>query len=399
MHTAPLLTDIDPRKDDYATRVVERLLRGAVSAGASDIHLDATPSGVLIKWRVGGNLLPVATIPDGVSAKILARVKALARLITYRHDIPQEGRIQWDDQTLEARVGTLPTLHGERAVIRLVAKQTQAWYPEHLGLDGLALQRLLDELQRASGVLLISGTAGSGKTTTAYAALREVLKDDRLQRSIVSLEDPIEAEIEGVSQSPINPAVGYDWTSGLKALLRQDPEVMLVGEIREPETAAVVFQAAMAGQLVITTMHARSAADALRRLLDMQVPAHHLRSALNVLICQRLVRGLCKDCSGAGGLINKDQQIEAAEQMESVQQSDQRCAQCGGRGCHGRVLLAEVLPNIEGELARRILQDADTGTLTQVARSLGMRPLATLAAEAIAANRISASEMARHFIE
>lgn len=363
MHIAPFLTDLDPRKDDYAIRVVERLLHGAVSVGASDVHLDATPSGVLIKWRVGGDLLAVATIPDGVSAKILARVKALARLITYRHDIPQEGRIQLDDQALEARVGTLPTLHGERAVIRLVAKQTQAWYPVHLGLDSLALARLLDGLHRASGVLLISGTAGSGKTTTAYAALREVLKDDRLQRSIVSLEDPVEAEIEGVSQSPINPAVGYDWTSGLKALLRQDPEVMLVGEIREPATAAVVFQAAMAGQLVITTMHARSAADALRRLLDMQVPAHHLRSALNVLICQRLVRG------------------------------------SGGSGNHGRVLLAEVLPDIEGELARRILQDADTGTLNQVAQSLGMRCLATLADEAIAANRISASEMARHFIE
>ncbi len=387
MQITPTFDDLDPRKDDYATLVVERLMRGAVSVGASDIHLDATPTGVCIKWRVGGDLLSLAQVPDGVSAKILARVKALARLVTYRHDIPQEGRIQLEAQALEARVGTLPTLHGERAVIRLVAKRTQAWYPEHLGLDDESLRRLLDGLRRASGVLLISGTAGAGKTTTAYAALREVLKADQYQRSIVSLEDPIEAEIVGVSQSPINPAVGYDWTSGLKALLRQDPEVMLVGEIREPETAAVVFQAAMAGQLVITTMHARSAADGLRRLLDMQVPAHHLRSALNVLVCQRLVRGRCQACNGAGLLAGEDNQV------------DQPCIGCQGSGCQGRVLLAEVLPPIEGEMARRILQDADTGTLTQAAQSLGMRSLATLAEDAIAANTISAREIARHFIE
>ncbi len=389
MRAPPEFNDLDPRKDEYAVRVVERLLRAAVAEEASDIHLDATTSGVLIKWRIAGNLLLVAEVPDGVSTRILARVKALARLVTYRHDIPQEGRIQLDDQTLEARVGTLPTLHGERAVIRLIAKQTQAWLPEHLGLPEEVLRGLRDGLRRASGVLLISGTAGAGKTTTAYACLREILSSEETPRSVVALEDPIEAEIVGAAQSQINPAVGYDWSSGLKALLRQDPEVMLVGEIREPETATVVFQAAMAGQLVITTMHARSAVDAIRRLLDMQVPAHHLRSALNGLVCQRLVRGLCSVCTGRG----------LAVPLSSKNDAEQRCESCGGSGSLGRVMLAEILPTLEGEMSRAILQDADTGELNAAAQSLGMRSLATLAAEAIAAHRIPASEIARHFIE
>ncbi len=374
--TAPLpFDDLDPQRDDYATRVVQRILDAAVSAGASDIHFDAGAQGIDIRWRLAGNLLPLCSLPDGVSTSIMSRIKVLARLVTYRRDIPQEGRMVLGDQHIEARVGTLPTLHGERAVIRIVAKQTQAWLPEHLGLSLQTLASLHCALQSASGVLLITGTAGAGKTTTAYACVREILQMQPTYRSVVTLEDPIESEMTGAAQSQINAAVGYDWTAGLKALLRQDPEVMLVGEVRDPQTAAVVFQAAMTGQLVITTMHARSSSDAIRRLLDMQVPVHHLRSALNLLMCQRLVRGACTACRGRGLAT---------------------CTVCHGTSYAGRILLAELFPVIDGEIASLLLSDPNSGTLQHAAERQGMQSLQSLAAQAVAAGQIHANEVERY---
>ena len=387
MPAALRFEDLDRHRDDYATRVVERILAAAFAAGASDVHFELTRDQVSVKWRVAGYLQPIAEIADGSSTKILGRIKALARLVTYRHDIPQEGRLALSTDAVEARVGTLPTLHGERAVIRLVAKSTRDWRLEQLGLPEAARLCLESGLNRASGVILISGIPGAGKTTTAYAALRELLAQPQAARSVVSLEDPIEAEIAGVSQSQINPGVGYDWSSGLKALLRQDPEVLLVGEIREPETASVVFQAALTGQLVITTMHARTAADGIRRLLDMLVPAHLLLSGLNSVICQRLVGRVCATCRGSG-------RAGAAEGH-----SGEICATCDGSGRCGRMLLAEALPAIDGELARAVLQDADARHMQQVALGLGMRGLSSLAEEALAAGQMSPGDRRRYFIE
>jgi general secretion pathway protein E len=396
------LSDLDPKRDDFASRAVDRLFKAAVVAGASDIHIDATPGGVQLKWRVDGSLVDIGWVPNGASTTMLGRIKALARLITYRHDIPQEGRLAISDERLEghgrsvspggleARVGTLPTLHGERAVIRIAAKRTRDWLPTQLGLPTEVAEKLNHALQSHSGVILLTGTAGAGKTTTAYACLREILSQPTFLRSVVTLEDPIESELDGAAQSQVNPSVGYDWSSGLKALLRQDPEVMMVSEIRDAETAEVVFQAAMTGQLVITTMHARSAADALRRLLDMQLSPHHLRSALNLLLCQRLLRRLCSQCDGS---------LASAPASDLTSDLPQRCPSCLGTGFQGRLLLAEWLPELSGELAKIVMQDADCGTINRAAQSQGMETLAKLASTAVAAGQIPASELRRHFIE
>lgn len=391
--------DLDPKRDDYATRVVQRVLDSAVACGASDIHFDARAQGIDIRWRVAGNLLPLAQLPDGHSTSIMARIKALARLVTYRRDVPQEGRMTLGDSQLEARVGTLPTLHGERAVVRIIAKQTNAWLPEHLGMPTPTLASLRAALQFDSGVVLVAGTAGAGKTTTAYACLREIMRAQPCQRSVVTLEDPIESEIPGAAQSQINSSVGYDWSSGLKALLRQDPEVMLVGEIRDPPTAAVVFQAAMTGQLVITTMHARSSADALRRLLDMQVPVHHLRSALSLLLCQRLVRGACTSCNATARAV---QSVESCQQpvrgdSSSCQEDGQEsCEVCRGTRYAGRVLLAEQFPSLEGEIARVLLSDPNVATLQRAAQEAGMLSLEALAELAVAEGKIPVSEIDKY---
>ncbi|MEO8268848.1 MAG: ATPase, T2SS/T4P/T4SS family, partial [Aureliella sp.] len=206
MHAPLAFDDLDLRASEYAAHVVDRILQTAVMRGASDIHIESQgkASVISLKWRIDGDLLAAGSLPDGESTSILARIKAMARLITYRYDIPQEGRMTFGAQALEARVGTLPTLHGERIVIRLIAKQTGEWLPEQLGLPSDILTALRRELNSDSGVILLAGTAGSGKTTTAYASLRAVLQDANLTRSVVTLEDPIEAELAGACQSQIN---------------------------------------------------------------------------------------------------------------------------------------------------------------------------------------------------
>lgn len=371
---------LEPTAENYAVQIVDRILAAAVKARATDIHFEARQEHTYIRWRVDGTLLDCGAVPHGSLTSVINRLKALARLVTYRVDIPQEGRINLPEHQLEARVGTLPTLHGERVVLRLATGRTSLRGLAQLGLATEMLDELTRSINAHSGVIVFSGPAGSGKTTTAYACLRNLAENDSPPRSLVTLEDPIEIEVEGVAQSQINPAVGYDWFSGLKALLRQDPEVMLVGEIRDAATASIVFDAAKTGQLVITTMHARSAGDAVRRLLDMQMPAHHLASGLNLLWCQRLIRKLCP-----------------CQQIPPPISNSTLCPTCGNSGYDGRLLLNESLPTIEKELARAILEDADSTQLNHIARAAGMRSLAEQAATAVAAKQTSAAEFKRHF--
>lgn len=345
------LGSLNPASDSYATVVLDRLMAAAGQVGASDVHIEQSGGRIILRWRVQGQLIELARIPDGKVAQVLSRIKALARMVSYRTDIPQEGRMTLATSrgTLEARVGTIPLVHGERAVIRLAGKQAADWLPEDLGLPPKALSRLQRVLKQTSGVVLISGPAGSGKTTTAYACLRHLLSSPGPLRSLVSLEDPVESELFGVAQSQISISTGYSWSDGLKAVLRQDPEVLLVGEIRDDETARVVFQAAMTGQLVITTMHARTTADALRRLIDMQVPVHHIRSALDFLICQKLV---------------------ITEQLEAITGQTTTAAAIDVKPKFGRKLQIEILPPIEGELSQALINNAGTREIEMIAKSM-----------------------------
>jgi general secretion pathway protein E len=356
------LKTLNPAADTYASVVLDRLMSAAAAAGASDVHLELSGTSILVRWRVDGELIELGSLPDGKTAQMLSRIKAISRMVSYRHDIPQEGRmvLVTSRGQMDARVSTLPLVNGERVVIRLAGRQAIQWLPEDLGLPQAALQRLQLVLKQASGVVLITGPAGSGKTTTAYACVRHLVRQART-RSIVSLEDPVESDIQGVAQSQISINTGYSWSDGLKAVLRQDPEVLLVGEIRDDETARVVFQAAMTGQLVITTMHARSPADGLRRLLDMQVPVHHLRSALDFLICQKLSAFALSNSQSPNATTTDrlgvvPDSVDAALAKTSVK----------------RQLHTELLPPIEGELSQALLSNSGTRELEMIARQMGM---------------------------
>lgn len=260
------LAELDGSDTAYATRFVELLLDAASELVASDVHLQPTSDGLEIRWRLDGVLQRLGTFPTGESADIVTRLKVLAELLTYRTDAPQEGRIRKPQGDVEMRVSTFPTLHGERAVVRLFAAERRYLYVEDLGLPTELHEKLKEQLAETSGALLISGPAGSGKTTTAYAALRQLARDSGGEKSIVSLEDPVEMAVDGVAQSQVNETAGFDFAAGLRSLMRQDPEVIFVGEIRDQTTAETAFQAALTGHLVLTTFHAGSAAAVISRL-------------------------------------------------------------------------------------------------------------------------------------
>lgn len=364
------LQQLDPRDLNYATQFVDYLLVAADQVKASDIHLQPTPAGLEVRWRLDGVLQAVGTFSRGESTDVAARLKVLARLLTYRTDIPQEGRIAAENARAEMRVSTFPSLHGERVVIRLFVAPQALLQIDDLGLPLEISTAIEQTLGRTSGALLITGPAGGGKTTTAYACLRHVVRSTQGARSIVSLEDPIEVALSGVSQSQVNPAAGFDLASGLRALLRQDPEVVLLSEIRDQPTAAAVFQAALTGQLVISTFHAGSVCEAISRLAEMGIEPYLLRSGLALLLHQRLLRKLCS-CAGTG------------------------CDQCQRSGYRGRIAVAELLPPLNNELTTAVLRHADAAELQKLVEAAGMIPLQKRATALVEQGLTSAVEVGR----
>ncbi len=274
------LAQLDPTSPRYATDVVERVLAEAQKAGASDVHFQPGADGLELRWRVNGVLQPVGLLPVKLAPNVVARLKVLAELLTYRNDVPQEGRIRGVPGEVEMRLSTFPTVFGEKAVVRMFAAPGRFLRLDDLGLPGEVRDGLSHVLDETSGAVVLSGPAGSGKTTTIYACLRELAARRPGERSLATLEDPVESVVAGVSQSQVNPAAGLTLESGLKSLLRQDPEVIAIGEIRDKETAEIALQAALTGHLILTTFHAGSACEVIGRFLDMGIEPYAVRSGL-----------------------------------------------------------------------------------------------------------------------
>jgi len=385
------LAELDGSDTAYATRFVELLLDAASELVASDVHLQPTSDGLEIRWRLDGVLQRLGTFPTGESADIVTRLKVLAELLTYRTDAPQEGRIRQPQGDVEMRVSTFPTLHGERAVVRLFAAERRFLYVEDLGLPAEIHGALKEQLAETSGALLISGSAGSGKTTTAYAALRQLARDSGGEKSIVSLEDPVEMAVDGVAQSQVNETAGFDFSAGLRSLMRQDPEVIFVGEIRDQITAETAFQAALTGHLVLTTFHAGSAAAVISRLSDMGIEPYLLRSGILAILSQRLVRRLC-DCARESDGISESLGLPVRRFRVAV-----GCDNCLGTGYRGRMVLAEMLQARPDDLGRAILSRSDAGHLERLATEAGMVTRWARALEAVEAGSTSPQEVRRVF--
>jgi type II secretory ATPase GspE/PulE/Tfp pilus assembly ATPase PilB-like protein len=329
------------------------------------VHFEPTHRCLEVRYRLDGVLLAAAAVPIDLAPNIVARLKVKAELLTYRMDVPQEGRIQESVKLhgVDMRVSTFPTIHGEKAVVRIFDPTGRTLDLEQLGLAEDLHHGLCSMLDHRTGAILLTGPSGSGKTTTIYACLRYLVRRDAGTRQIVTIEDPVEQAIEGISQSQARPGHEFDFARGLRSLLRQDPEVIMIGEVRDSETAAIAIEAALTGHLVISTLHAGSACGVIGRLLEMGIEPYLLTSSLNGILNQRLVRRLCPHCRqhgtgpGSGAEAGFNEPFRAAG-----------CDQCLGTGYRGRILLAELL-SMDDTLRRAILEKSDTATLAKATAS------------------------------
>jgi general secretion pathway protein E len=383
---APQLARTHP---EYVLRLVDSVLAAARKAGASDIHLLPGEDGLAMSWRIDGVLHPIEVLPRAIAPNIIARLKVIAQLLTYQTDVPQEGRIHLLDGNAETRVSTFPTLFGEKCVIRLFAGSNRFRHVDDLGFDAELAASLRAMLARRGGMILISGPAGSGKTTSIYACLREIIEREEHPRSVATLEDPVEAVMPGVAQSQVRPIAGFDYETGLKSLLRQDPEVIAVGEIRDRTTAQVAVQAALTGHLMLSTFHAGSAAEALNRLLEMGLEPYQVRSAVVAVLNQRLLRRLC-DCA----VESHDPSDGLGLAVDNVR-TPAGCQKCRGTGYLGRFLIAELLIPETHNVGRAILDRSDAIELERRAVESGMKTRWQRAAEAVAAGVTSPVEIRR----
>ncbi|REJ91694.1 MAG: type II/IV secretion system protein [Planctomycetota bacterium] len=384
------ISDIPRSEERYAPRVVDAILALARDSKASDVHLLPADGGRSLQmlWRIDGVLHDVYRFDHAVS-NIVSRLKVLAQLLTYQSDVPQEGRVRTDDESVEMRVSTFPTIHGEKAVVRMFIGSGRYRALDDLGLPADVLAEFRRLLTLTNGAILVSGPAGSGKTTTLYACLREIMGGAELARSICTLEDPVEAVIPGVSQSQIRESAGFDYATGLRSLMRQDPDVIMVGEIRDRGTAATVFQAALTGQLVLSSFHAGSTSEAVERLFDLGIEPYLLRSSLMGVLSQRLLRRLCR-CAVSG---------EGDEDRLGLKVGTFRvsagCQECHETGYAGRVLLTEFLDPQTPEFGRAIADRAAAQALERAASDEGMATLTRRACEMVEAGLTSPAEVRR----
>lgn len=384
-----ILSNFQDLQAEGVPEIIDELLESARDRGASDLHFVPTETALELSWRVDGVLHHVGHLPRALSGNVVARLKVLAELLTYRTDIPQEGRIRSDDNTLDMRVSTFPTLFGEKTVVRLLRTSDRFARVDHLGLPDDVGHLLHQSLNCRGGLLLVTGPAGSGKTTTLYACLRDLATGEGRPLSLVSLEDPIESVVTGVAQSQVNPAAGFDYATGLRSLMRQDPEVIMVGEIRDRETAETVLQASLTGHLVLTTFHAGSCAEAIGRLADMGIEPYLLRSGLLAILCQRLLRRLCH-CS----------QPAPKDTPQTPWSTDSHhvstgCPDCHETGYAGRGVIAEWLDPSLPTIADAILRRNDSRSLHDAAVSVGHVDLATRGLAAINSGWTTPQEVTR----
>jgi general secretion pathway protein E len=355
-------------------RIVNRLISRAVESRASDIHIEPLEQNLRVRYRIDGVLREVETPPLQLRAAIISRIKIMARLNIAERRLPQDGRIKLAvrGKDIDLRVATMPTMHGEAVVLRILDRGSVALDFTSLGFEAAALAAYHEALTRPNGIILVTGPTGSGKTTTLYASLLELNTPDR---KVLAVEDPIEYQLDGVNQVQIKPQIGLSFAHILRSMLRHDPDVIMVGEIRDLETAQIAIQAALTGHLVLSTVHTNNAASTLTRLLDMGLEDYLMTSTLNAIVAQRLVRRLCRDCFEAYKPLP-----ELLEQLGLQGCGDVTfwrpvgCPKCNDTGYFGRISINEVLV-MSDPIRRQILHHAEATELQRAALAAGMQPM------------------------
>jgi general secretion pathway protein E len=355
-------------------RFVNLLVREAHESGASDIHLEATREGLRVRLRIDGVLNELPSPPHGIQAAVVSRVKLLAELDIAERRSPQDGRIRvrLESRELDLRVSTVPTLYGESVVLRLLDRGGRPVCLDELGLASDTLTPFLQLVKKSHGILLATGPTGSGKTTTLYAALG--LRDPSAEK-IVTVEDPVEYHLAGVTQVPVHTKTGVTFAAALRSILRQDPDVLMVGEMRDGETAAIAVQAAMTGHLVFSTLHTNDAVSALTRLVDLKVEPYMIAATVEGVLAQRLVRRICGECRERYRPDPAAAAILAGKPIgDLVLERGRGCSACRQTGYRGRTGIFELLV-MSDELRHQLLTTVDLGTLRRLVREQGMLTL------------------------
>jgi general secretion pathway protein E len=380
--TAPLAADEMSDVRDLANqppvvRFVNLLVRDAYNSGASDIHLEATRSGLSVRFRLDGVLSPSLEPPPNLQHAVVSRIKLLAELDIAERRRPQDGRVRvrLESRELDLRVSTVPTMHGESVVLRLLDRGGRPVDLEDLGMSAELLAAMERLTTRPHGMVLVTGPTGSGKTTTLYACLA---RRERAVEKIITIEDPIEYQLDGITQVPVHRQAGVGFATALRSILRQDPDVLMIGEMRDQETAEIAVQAAMTGHLVFSTLHTNDAVSAVARLVDLGVPDYLVAATLEGVLAQRLVRRVCDDCrepySAASDVLAAVVARPVGNATRRTLHRGRGCASCRGTGFKGRIGVFELVL-INDELRDAIVRRAPRSVLREISAQRGMASL------------------------
>ena len=383
----------DLASDAPAIRAVNRLIALAVETRASDIHLEPTEGALQVRLRVDGLMRELEPLAPAMRSAMVSRIKVMAGLNIAERRLPQDGRLRLAvrGHDVDLRVATSPTIHGEAVVLRLLDRSELTLDFDALGFDAALLARLRPVLAQPHGILLVTGPTGSGKTTTLYAALAEL---NAPERKLLTIEDPIEYRLDGVNQTQTAPAIGLTFAAALRSFLRQDPDIMMVGEVRDLETAQVAVQAALTGHMILSTLHTNSAAAAITRLLDMGVEPFLITSTLNAVLGQRLVRRLCPQCREPVALPAEAAALGPGPRAPRAAWRPVGCPTCAGSGYRGRIALLELLVFDEA-ISRLVLRRAEAREIETAAVEAGMRTMLDDGAAKVAAGLTSLEEVLR----
>ncbi|VAW40941.1 Type II secretory pathway, ATPase PulE/Tfp pilus assembly pathway, ATPase PilB [hydrothermal vent metagenome] len=380
--------------DQHIVNIVDWLLQYAFEQRASDIHLEPKREESIIRFRIDGRLHNVYVLPALVMSAVVSRIKILSRIDVAEKRKPQDGRIKTlstDNKEVELRVSTMPTTFGEKCVMRIFDPDAVVENYEDLGFSKDEVRQWLQMIYRPHGIVLVTGPTGSGKTTTLYSTLRKLATEEV---NVSSVEDPIEMVFQELNQMQVNPKIGLEFSSGIRTLMRQDPDIIMVGEIRDLETAKMAVQASLTGHLVLSTLHTNDAPSAINRLLDLGVPDYLLRSTLAGVIAQRLVRLLCEHCKG-------ESKVDAEAWISLIHPWNLElpdkiyhkvgCLECRNTGYHGRTGVYEIMPVTSG-LRKMIKDKVPSETVAAEAYRIGMQPLRLSIASLLKAGKTSLEE-------
>ena len=372
--------------------IVNEMLVDAAKKRASDIHMDPTPDVLNVRIRVDGELILYAKVPAAVKKNLVTRVKIISGMNITESRVPQDGAIKMtvDGKDLDFRVSTLPIVYGEKVVIRLLDYSATQASLDSLGFSEENLSKLKEAMNKPNGIILVTGATGSGKSTTVYSMLQSL---NRVERNIITVEDPVEANIDGINQVHVNPKADLTFASALRSILRQDPDIIMIGEIRDQETASIAVQASITGHLVVSTLHTNSSASTITRLADMGIEPYLIADSTVGVIAQRLVRRLCPACKKARLANEEEKEIMGLKEDQDYEIYEPcGCFQCDNMGYKGRIGVYEIM-EMSPALRHVISKNGDAEEIKDIAIKEGMNTLRMSATQLVLDGITSVSEM------